>query len=183
VRFLSGEERERLLAACRKSKSRHLLTVVVLALATGMRQGEILKLKRLDVDLSRGWILLPITKNRQRRGLPITGYALDVLRAHMAVPRLGVDWVFPNLKGDAPATVRRAWDLAIKEAGVENFRFHDCRHSAASALLMSGAGLGEIADILGHRTLAMVQRYSHVADEHRQKVVQRMNEAVFGGEG
>lgn len=76
---------------------------------------------------------------------------------------------------------RTAWELAVKKAKLKDFKFHDTRHSAASELAMNGASLHEIAAILGHRTLAMVQRYAHLSEQHTKSVVERMNEAVFGG--
>ena len=88
--------------------------------------------------------------------------------------------VFPNRRGDGPWSYRESFGAACKAAQVVDFRWHDLRHSAASALLLSGASIREIADVLGHRTLAMVMRYSHIADEHKRKVVERMNEAAFG---
>jgi integrase len=63
----------------------------------------------------------------------------------------------------------------LKKAKIENFRFHDLRHSAASYLAMSGASLAEIAEILGHKTLSMVKRYSHLSDSHKHSVIDRMN--------
>ena len=96
--------------------------------------------------------------------------------------RIDSDRVFPGLVGSM-GEFRSEWKAVVKAARLTDFRFHDLRHSAASALLMSGASLGEIADVLGHRTLEMVKRYSHVADEHRAAVLGRMNEAMFGGGG
>jgi site-specific recombinase XerD len=68
----------------------------------------------------------------------------------------------------------------VKEAKLKDFRYHDLRHSAASYLAMSGATLAEIAEVLGHKTLAMVKRYSHLTEQHTSKVVARMNEQIFG---
>ena len=70
--------------------------------------------------------------------------------------------------------------LPAAMGGCEDFRFHDLRHSAASYLAMNGASLVEIADILGHKTLQVVQRYAHLADTHKASVLERMNAAVFG---
>ena len=71
---------------------------------------------------------------------------------------------------------RKPWEEALSAAEIEDFRFHDLRHSAASYLAMSGATLAEIAEVLGHKTLAMVKRYSHLTEQHTSKVVARMNE-------
>lgn len=181
VRFLSDDERESLLKSCRAVESLPLYPIVVLALSTGMRQGEILGLTWADMDLQRGWIVLHHTKNNDRRGLPLVGHALEVLKDHAKVRRIDTAQVFPDLTGNTPA-FRKAWGVALKEAKIENFRFHDLRHSAASYLAMGGASLTEIADVLGHRTLAMVKRYAHIADDHRARVVSKMNESIFSGQ-
>jgi integrase len=78
------------------------------------------------------------------------------------------------------ATLRVSWEKALKTAEIEDFHFHDLRHSAASYLAMNGATLAEIAEILGHKTLQMVKRYSHLTEQHTSKVVERMNKQIFG---
>ena len=88
--------------------------------------------------------------------------------------------VFPCRHGRTPVCIRKPWERALTEAGIEDFRFHDLRHSSASYLAMSGATLADIAAVLGHKTLAMVKRYAHLSDEHVGRVVARMNESIFG---
>lgn len=181
VRFLTDDERNALLQACQESAESALYPIVVLALATGMRQGEILGLTWGDIDLQSGWITLHATKNKDRRGLPLIGHALVAVKAWQGykVRHMPTAPVFPGLDG-SKGTFRLSWNKAVKEAELSDFKFHDLRHSAATALLKSGANLREIADVLGHRTLSMVMRYSHVGDDQRAKVVGRMNEAMFG---
>lgn len=181
VRFLSDDERDRLLRACRASTSTKLYPVVVLALSTGMRQGEILGLTWDRVDLTRGTIILEETKNDERRAVPLVGHAATVIREYRrSHRRLDTTMVFPSESGKKHAEIRMSWRNAVKKAGLEDFRFHDLRHSAASYLAMNGATLTEIADVLGHKTLAMVKRYSHLTEQHTAAVVTRMNEKVFG---
>lgn len=162
IRFLSDDERAALLKACRESKSPHLYPIVVLALSTGMRQGEILGLTWEAVDLKSGHVTLFDTKNGETRGVPVVGVALDLLTEHAKVRRIDTPLVFPSTKGSTPINFRQGWLSAVEAAGIEDFRFHDLRHTAASHLAMSGATLAEIAEILGHKTLAMVKRYSHL---------------------
>jgi integrase len=78
-----------------------------------------------------------------------------------------------------PYSINEAWKYAVKRAKLVNFRFHDLRHSCASYLAMNGASLLEIGDVLGHKTLAMVKRYSHLTEAHTKSVVERMTRAVF----
>ncbi|MGH8645558.1 MAG: tyrosine-type recombinase/integrase, partial [Gammaproteobacteria bacterium] len=174
VRYLLDEERERLLREC-KAHSDELYLIVLLALATGARQGEILGLKWCDVDLKRGHVVFQETKNGERRGLPLRGQALELLRAK--VRRIDTDMLFPSRQDPAkPIDVQNIFDNALQRAGIEDFRFHDLRHCCASNLAMNGASLAEIAAVLGHRTLEMVKRYSHLSDQHLGDVLTRMNE-------
>ena len=180
VRYLDEEERERLLAACRESESPLLYPVVVLALSTGMRQGEILRLQWKDVDFERRRVLLLETKNGERRAAPLVGRAYNLLRELVNVRRLDNPYVFPAKRPDAPANIRKFWEAAVKKAGIEDFRFHDLRHTAASYLAMNGVTLAEIAEVLGHKTLQMVKRYAHLSETHTAAVVERMNAKIFG---
>lgn len=89
-------------------------------------------------------------------------------------------WVFPSKNMDQPVDPRKAWDYALQQAEISDFRFYDLRRSAAS-LAMSGATLAEIAEVLGHKTLQMVKRYAHFSDSHVSKVVAKMNNKIFNG--
>ncbi|MBF8274061.1 MAG: integrase family protein [Magnetococcales bacterium] len=183
VRFLSDDERERLLAACRESLNPFLYPVVVLALACGMREGEILGLTWDAVDLEQGRIILHETKNGERRLVPLTGHALAVLKEFSKVRRLDTPLLFPS-KGNrsgAPMIMRSPWVAALKKSEISDFHFHDLRHSCASYLAMNGASMTEIAEVLGHKTLQMVKRYSHLSEAHTADVVARMNAKIFGG--
>lgn len=107
----------------------------------------------------------------------MTGYATELLQGMRKVRRLDTNLVFSNGVGRATFP-RKAWGRAPRQAQIEDFRFHDLRHTAASYLAMSGATLAEIAEVLGHKTLAMVKRYSHLSEQHTIKVVARMNDNV-----
>jgi integrase len=177
ARFLSPEERQRLLAVCKKSRNPLLYPAVVLALSTGMRQGEQFGLTWNQVDLKRGRILLEDTKNGERRAVPLTGHALEVLRG--MVRRIDSPYVFPSEDGKSPIDLRTAWRNAFKKAELEDFKWHDLRHTFASELAMSGATLAELAEALGHKTLQMVKRYAHLTEGHTSKVVERMTTRLF----
>jgi integrase len=120
------------------------------------------------------------TKNGETRAVPVTGYALDILTQHAKIRRFNTDLVFPNATGRKPLAIRNAFANAVERAGITNFRFHDLRHTFASYLAMQGgASLLDIATILGHKTLQMVQRYAHLSEAHTRQVVARMNAAIF----
>lgn len=171
VRFLSDEERSALLSACKESTNPFLYIVVVLALSTGMRQGEIMKLRWEDIDLFRGRIILHETKNGERRVVPLKGLALKLLQELTKMQSRDFGFLFPSQKDQKsqkpkPIDLRFPWEVALKATGITNFRFHDLRHSTASYLAMDGASLAEIAEVLGHKTLAMVKRYAHLSEAH-----------------
>lgn len=184
VRFLNDEERGRLLDACRASATPELYPAVVLALSTGARQGEIMGLRWGEIDFTRRVAILHDTKNGERRVLALTGHALELLRERSKVRRLDTDLVFPGrVHPSRPVDLRTPWETALKRAEIEDFRWHDLRHSAASYLAMNGASLAEIAEVLGHKTLAMVKRYAHLSEAHTAAVVERMNARLFGEGG
>lgn len=180
VRFLSDDERARLLQACRESSNPYLYPAVVLSLSTGARRMEIMNLRWTDINIQRGSIVLNETKNDERRALPLQGHALALIKALGNVRRLDTDLLFPShTNPDKPVDLRAPWEHAMQKAEINDFRWHDLRHSAASYLAMNGATLAEIAEILGHKTLAMVKRYSHLSEQHTSRVVAKMNAAIF----
>jgi integrase len=178
VRFLTAAEREALLSEC-GAHSESLRLILVLALSTGARRGEILGMRWPDVDLKRGTLTFQETKNGERRSTPLTGYAAELMRDQAKVRQIGSDLVFPGTKGN-PLQIGKMFAEAVERAGIQDFHFHDLRHTAASALAMNGATLAEIAEVLGHKTLQMVKRYAHLTEGHTRGVVGRMNRAVFG---
>lgn len=176
VRYLTADELRRLLAATSTDAVLHL--AVMLSLTTGARQGEIMGLTWARVDLVRGLALVEDTKNGQRRTLVVTGPALALLRAHPRAP--GSDLVFPSER--VPGKVldlRKRWTAAMAAAGITDFRWHDLRHTAASYFAMNGATMGEIGEILGHKSAAMTKRYAHLSPEHLVGVSARMTGKVF----
>lgn len=173
VRFLSDEERQQLLAACRESYEPRLYPLTLMAISTGMRQGELLRLRWRDVDFEGERAIIENSKNGDRRAVPLAGPVHEAMRARAKVRLLTTDLVFADFEGRARFP-RAAWRKAIHAAKLEDFTFHDCRHTAASYLAMSGATLAEIAEVLGHRTLAMVKRYAHLTESHTLRVARRM---------
>jgi integrase len=166
VRYLSDVELPKLLAACKASSSPHLLLAVCLALSTGARKSEVLSLQWGQVDLKAQTALLGDTKNGDARALPVVGTALQLLTERAKVRNLHDDRIFPPTAKSNKSDyfdLRSAWDTACKTAQLEDFHWHDLRHTAASYLAMSGVTPLEISKLLGHRTMAMVSRYAHLA--------------------
>jgi len=188
TRFLTDDERGKLLAACKASDNAHLYPVVVFALSTGARKGEILNLTLADLDLDRSTAVLRDTKNGDTRAVPLASHlrelmtnqrkAAEAVHAEMGTPP-ATQWLFPRADGRAPIDIRTAWENARDKAGLADFRFHDLRHSTASYLAMKGASQVEIADVLGHRTLQMVRRYAHLSESHVKGLVESLNDDLF----
>lgn len=180
VRYLSDTEREKLLTACKESSSSDLYPAVILALTTGARQAEIMGATWAQVDLQRRVLILEKTKNGERRALPLAAPAIAVLQAR--IRRIDTDLIFPGkINPHQPIDLRTPWETALQRAGIADFHWHDLRHTAASYLAMSGASLAEIAEILGHKTLQMVKRYSHLSHDHVASVADRMAAKYFQG--
>lgn len=180
VRFLSDDERERLLSVCQQSDSPYLYLVVVLAISTGMRQSEIMTLSWSQVDLFRKQLILEKTKNNTFRSIPLANLALDLLTKHLRERNPSTNLLFPGKNLNRPISLRKPWKKALKAADIHNFRFHDLRHSAASYLAMSGSSLTEIGILLGHKRLEVTKRYAHLSQKHLSTAVEKMNEAIFG---
>ncbi|MGA8164597.1 MAG: site-specific integrase [Waddliaceae bacterium] len=180
-RFLSKEEIKLLLAACKKSKSPHLYAVTLFGICTGARKGEILGLKWKDIDFDRSTATFLLTKNGDTRTVPLCQMLLDCLRKERNKRVIMSEYTFPCQDGSKPADIRTSWELAVKNAGIKGISFHTLRHTCASHLSMQGASTLEIAAILGHKSLSMVKRYSHLSVSAKAKVLNRMNDEIFGG--
>ena len=178
ARFLRDEEREALLAACTRSAWPALQALVLLAISTGARRSELIHLQWSDIylDSPSPQAIIQTSKNGDPRRLPLVGKALESLRTLHSANAGAHRFVFPYPSGsDKPYVAFDAhWYAALAKAGIADFRFHDLRHTCASYLAAQGSSLLEIADVLGHRTMAMVKRYSHLAEGHKAMVIARM---------
>lgn len=172
VRFLSDAERARLLTACRASSWPRLYLLVLMALTTGARRGELEGLRWSDVDFERGEARVATTKNGEPKVHVLLPAVLEELVRHRAAPAA---LVFGSKRrpGQAFNSVP-AWHVALEAAAVTDFRFHDLRHSCASYLAQAGAGLLEIAEVLGHKQLSVTKRYSHLTTKHKRALVGRV---------
>jgi integrase len=178
-RILDSEERTALLEACSKSRSMHLFAIVFLAISTGMRRGEILGLKWKDIDLKNQLIHLEDTKNGDRRIVPMNKDAAKILKERTTESTQGINsFVFSGNKPDEPVQIRSAWETALKESGVKDFRFHDLRHCAASLFMKLNYPLQVIAKIMGHKTIAMTNMYSHLALEQSVEASNRLGDLL-----
>lgn len=189
-RFLSDDEIQRVLTEAKGSENRFLYTVVLLALSTGMRLTEIMSLRWRNVlvedGADMGLLVMENTKNGDARTSPL---AEDAFKAVMVLrdkakqdnaDRVPANQLlFPSdTVENKPVEIRKAWETCRKRAELDDFRFHDLRHTAGSLLAMSGASTREIAEVLGHKTMAMAKRYSHLTQKHLGSVVANMNQRL-----
>jgi integrase len=191
TRYLTDTEREALLHACKNSPNADLYLVVLLAISTGMRKGEIMGMRWQDIhtvpDQSFTRVHLTKTKNDKARSVLLTSPALELLeerRAKLIVSQQAktvTGLIFPSaVNADQPVDLRKPWGAALQAADIEEFRFHDLRHTTASYLAMNGASLLSISKVLGHQTTKMTERYSHLATSHIDEVVRSMNAKKLG---
>jgi integrase len=173
LRFLSQEECQTLIEKC----DTHVKPIVITALNTGMRKGEILSLQWSQIDLKHGFILLDITKNGERREIPINDTLKNVFQG--ITRRLDIPWVFYDPKsGERFKEVKKSFHTALKRAKIQDFHFHDLRHCFASHLVMAGVDLTTVKELLGHKTLTMTLRYAHLAPTHKVKAVNILDTVI-----
>lgn len=182
VRYLSDDERTRLLTACKESANDDLYLAVLLALTTGGRQAETMGASWSQIDLNRATLQLDETKNGSRRALHLTAHVLEMLKERAKVRRIDTGLLFPSrVNPKQPVDLRQPWEKALQTAGIEGFHWHDLRHTFASMAAMNGASLPELAALLGHKTMAMVQRYAHLSPGHTAALAERVASKMMGG--
>jgi integrase len=166
--ILSLEEEDALLKKCPK----RLLPIVQVALNTGMRRGEILGLRWSQVDLAARTIKLSQTKSGKPRVIPINAFLLDILTGQEKKTGYS-DFVFLNRATRKPfQDVKRAFNTAATNAGIEGLRFHDLRHTFASRLVAAGVDLITVKDLLGHHSVKVTERYTHTNAEQKKKAIE-----------
>ncbi len=161
TRYLTADEKKSLLEVCPPALRR----IVIVALKTGMRRGEIFGLKWSDVDFHAGQLTLKRTKSGETRFIPMHRDVRDVLTS---LPRSG-DYVFEGDRGGTSwhGALRVEWDKAVHAAALLDFVFHDLRHTFASELVMRGVDLLTVSKLLGHSTTRITERYAHLAPAHK----------------
>ena len=185
-RILSDHEKTALISAAQKyQQCPALYPIILIAITTGMRKSEILRLRWEDIKANYSKIIIKDSKNGEMRSAPLVGPAQYALIQWSKVRPIDQSaMVFPPVRVVSDSTlltIYKHFKKILEITQIKNFRFHDLRHTSASYLAMSGVGLRDISDILGHKTLAMVQRYSHLTDDHKHQSVSKMVAQRFGG--
>jgi len=163
VRFLMPEQVQTLLSNC----ADHLRPIVAVAIHTGMRKGEILKLRRDQANFNQEIISILDTKNHERRDIPMN----DTVKAILKGMEGNGQYFFCSEDGRPFGDVRRSFETALRKSAIEDFRFHDLRHTFASNLVMAGEDLNTVRELLGHKDLTMTLRYAHLAPNLKKKAV------------
>lgn len=179
VRYLSDDERQRLLRETAKTPTLH--TIVLLALTTACRAGELMKLTWADVDLKEGRLLFGDTKNAEPRAAWVHGEALRLLKEHAKVRRIDTALVFAA-PGGGRFDYHEPFVAAAAAAGVADFRFHDLRHSAATYLAMAGASEQQLRAIGGWKS-GVVRKYVHIAAQDAKGALQKLSDKIDGKDG
>ena len=174
TRFLTKEEIKVLLENC----DDHIRPVVITALNTGMRLGEILNLTWncvfLENVIDGPFLEIPVSKSGKKRFIPLNHTMIELftkLKSDLNESK----FVFLKKSGDRISRLERQFKKALENADIKDCTFHTTRHSFASHFLMSGGDLFTLKELLGHSTMEMVQRYSHLDDSHKRKLINNLN--------
>ncbi|MBI4245215.1 MAG: site-specific integrase, partial [Planctomycetes bacterium] len=170
IRFLEKSAIKALLDACSDS----LKPIVVVAFNTGMRRSEILNLRWDDVDFVRDIITLRDTKNYEQRHIPMNTEARKALETLRLRCPTDSPYVFCDTQGNRihKDSLSRAFRLTVKRVGIKDFHLHDCRHTFASHMVMAGVDIVTVKELLGHKSLDMTLRYSHLSPNHKHSAVE-----------
>jgi integrase len=168
IRYLTSEEVKRLLECI----SARIKPIVIVALHTGMRRNEILKLKKEDIDFKQRLIFIKNSKNGKPREIPMAEQVYDALKSSSSQSKS--QYVFSEHQSRHIVDIRGGFGNALRQAGIENFRFHDLRHTFASHLVMSGIDLLTVKELLGHQSINMTLRYAHLSPDHKRKAVESL---------
>lgn len=169
-RILEHDEEARLF----KESPKHLKPILLVALHTGMRRGEILNLKWKQVDLEKRMISVQQTKSGKNRFVPMNDVLFGEFSRLSSLPG-GTELIFANPKTGLPYTeVKKSFKGACKKAGISNLRFHDLRHTFATRLIMAGVDIVTVKELLGHFSIRITQRYTHSNQLQQRLAVDRL---------
>jgi len=175
-RVLSFEEETRLLEVCVGRKA-HLRPLLICALDTAMRRGEIFKMRWKDIDFSSSEIYIPQTntKTEEARRVGITQRLNEELETLWNASSKNLDSTVFGITN----TIKTAFKSACEDANIKDFRFHDCRHTATTRMVSSGSPHTEVMKITGHSQLKTFLRYLNITSETTKKVASRLSDYVY----
>ena len=172
TKILKKDEAQRLIEA----SNGNLRPLIIMALNTGMRRGELLKLKWNDLDFDNHFIYIKETKTAKMRKVPMSPMVERTLKS----TEKKCDYVFQSRKTKkGQKSIRGGWQTACDRAGIQDFRFHDLRHTAATWMVAAGIDLVTVKEILGHANIKTTMRYAHPTPENKRKAVNALA-AILG---
>lgn len=180
-RVITEDEIVRLLISCKQSTSPYLYCIVMISLTTGARQGEILSLEWRHIDFDNKLAYLKETKNGRSRSIALADPVIDELKALYQKRNPAKPLVFASKTAFGKIDLKKAWTAALKRAGIQNCRAHDMRHTFCTLAAGQGASNLELATAMGHRTLNMLQCYTHLDVKVTQKFSNNISEQIFQG--
>jgi len=163
-RLNSGEEKRLFDTIEKHSRLTWLRQIVIIAIETAMRRGEILNMQWHHVDFEKRTVHLPDTKNGETRDVPLSEKAIEILNE---ISKDKTPFIFPI----SPDSLKKAYQRVIKKSGIEGLRFHDLRHEATSRFFELGLNTMQVSAITGHKDLAMLKRYTHLRAEDLAKMI------------
>jgi integrase len=169
LRYLSHEE----IAGLLDVADEILRPVLITALHTGLRRGELFHLTWQDIDFKHGVIRVLQSKNGKPRELPMSNTLRSMLQ--QLPRRIDSDYVFPGKTGRGLVDIKKRFHRGLRDAGIDGFRFHDLRHTFASHLVMAGVDLVSVKEFLGHADLKMTLRYAHLAPDYKRTAIDRLD--------
>ncbi len=176
MKILDREEIKQLIRAA----TSHLKPILIIALNTGMRKGEILNLKWNDVDFISHYIHIKESKSNIMRKIPMN----SVVAATLKGIKRENDFVFPSTKTKEPLTnIFHSFKMACRKANINDLRFHDLRHTAATFMVTGGFDLVTVSQILGHSDIKMTMRYAHPTPENKRRAVDVLASIFESGKG
>lgn len=179
-RTVQKDEFARLIDACRVSKSPYLFCIFLIAITTGARRGEILGLEWKHVDFENKLAHFKETKNGSPRSVALTDSVVAELKSLYEQCLPNKPLVFASNTAFGKVDIKKGWQEALKRAGITGLRFHDLRHSFATMAARKGASNLELATAMGHRTLQMLQRYTHLEAESTRRYSEAIDQVVGG---
>jgi integrase len=178
IRYLTDQERARLLQECRRSKNPYIYSLVILAMHTGLRRGNLVELRKRDIDLKTRTVCVARTKNATALVLPLVGEAYAVMKERCA-QIADAEFIFPHSNEQYPRhSYRRAFTEAMKRAGIEDATFHTLRHCCGSYLVQAGVDLYTVSRILNHKNMAMTARYSHLQIDQLKDALETLSQRL-----
>lgn len=172
IRYLTKEEQDRLFCVLKQNKYNHIKPIIIFALYTGMRIGEILSLKWEQIDLKDNYINILKSKSGKERKIPIA----EKLKEEIEEIEKKSEYVFVNSETQKPyTTIKHSFLSLMNQAKIENFTFHSFRHTVATRLVESGVDLLIVQEIMGHSNIQTTMRYAHPVPERKKQAIGLLN--------